>query len=56
MTIGGFIGTFANGYGSKRYLMEPFKNAANGIPVYVGGRFVLGFGVIVLLRWLRRSS
>jgi MFS family permease len=38
MILGGLIGTFANGYGSES------RTGANKLPVYVAGRFILGFG------------
>lgn len=52
MILGGFIGTFANGYGSMCNsplidILEVclfIQRWANVFPVYVGGRFVLGFG------------
>lgn len=51
MIIGGLIGTFANGYGSKcNLILQVFffgsrsSINANKLLVYVGGRFVLGFG------------
>jgi MFS family permease len=50
MIIGGLIGTFANGYGSKYKSISPLYFGShsrinfNSLSVYVGGRFVLGFG------------
>lgn len=43
MIVGGFLGAFANGYGSKlgSSYVEVWSNISQ---VYCGGRFILGFG------------
>jgi MFS family permease len=49
MILGGFIGTFANGYGSECHVVLHISLAVstrntNILLVYVAGRFILGFG------------